>query len=171
MKRNSGFTLIELLIVVAILGILGAILFVAIGGNPQRDARDSNRLTTVSQLQLALELYKNQETTYPATLAGLTAPPSGGQFIGSVPSDPKTGAAYLYAVDGTASAYHLGVVLENTSNKALCADADEDSSATGLAWTNGFNGAGASGQTVCGGASTGDAGTASATEPEYDVRS
>lgn len=169
MKRTQrGFTLIELLIVVAILGILGAILFVAIGGNPQRDARDARRIADANQLQLALELYKNADANgaYPTSLAALVP-----TYIGGEPKDPKTGAAYLYSFNPLTNAtnYHLGVVLENVSNKALCTDADFDSST----WAGGskFNGGGTGGPTICGTASTGDDGTASATGPKYDVKS
>ena len=165
MKRNSGFTLIELLIVVAILGILGAILFVAIGGNPQRDARDSNRLTTVSQLQLALELYKNANGNYPQTFAGL-AP----TYIGKAPTDPKTGVAYSYGVDANpANSYHVGAILENEANKALCTDADFDSATPG--WTGGFDANGVAVNIFCGGVANGDTAYAADAQPIYDVRS
>ena len=41
MKLNKGFTLIELMIVVAILGILAAVLIPAISGNTQRQSDGS----------------------------------------------------------------------------------------------------------------------------------
>lgn len=164
LKRTQGFTLIELLIVVAILGILGSILFVAIGTNPQRDARDSRRISDVNQLQLALELYKNANDAYPTSLAAL-AP----TYIGAAPQDPKTGVAYSYAYNPATSPtnYHLGATLENASNKALCNDADYNSSATGGAYTGGFLGGASGGPTACGGAATGD----SATSPVFDLKS
>lgn len=129
MKRTQrGFTLIELLIVVAILGILGAILFVAIGTSPQVSARDARRIADVNQLQLALELYKNADSqgAYPTSLAAL-AP----TYIGGEPKDPKTGLKYNYSFNPLTNPtnYHLGVTLEDSSNKALCTDADFDDSA------------------------------------------
>lgn len=116
--NRKGFTLIELLIVIAILGILGAILFVTIGGNPQRDARDSRRLTDINQLQLALELYYNDNAAYPASLSDLAT----GGYIGGVPADPSTGDPYTYATVG--DSYVLRAQLENCANKALATDVD-----------------------------------------------
>jgi prepilin-type N-terminal cleavage/methylation domain-containing protein len=53
-KKEKGFTLIELLIVVAIIGILAAIVSVAIGDVLQR-ARDVRRMADVRQLAFILE--------------------------------------------------------------------------------------------------------------------
>lgn len=175
MKRltnERGFTLIELLIVVAILGILGAILFVSIGTTPQRDARDARRIADINQLQLALELSKNANGVYPNNLQGLVT----GGYIGGAPTDPKDGSAYLYAVDtaGSASFYHLGAKLEYNSNKALCSDADQavQSGWVGNGPANGdFNGAGTSGPAVCNGASTGDGDNTGTNLAIYDVKS
>jgi len=53
-KKNKGFTLIELLIVIAIIGILSAIVIIAVGNATAR-ARDSRRLADVRQLSFVLE--------------------------------------------------------------------------------------------------------------------
>ncbi len=64
---KKGFTLIELLIVIAILGVLAVVVLVAI--NPVQQlarARDSGRISTVSQLGHAVESYAvTHDGTFP----------------------------------------------------------------------------------------------------------
>lgn len=63
-----GFTLIELIIVMAILGVLAAITFLAIDpGERQAQARDTGRISSVSQLGRAIEShYTGQGGNYPS---------------------------------------------------------------------------------------------------------
>lgn len=93
MRKSKGFTLIELLIVVAILGILGSILFVSISGKPQARARDAKRIGDLSSLRLALELYYNDPAyaSYPAPGANNTLPQAlvTAGYLGALPADPK----------------------------------------------------------------------------------
>lgn len=90
---QKGFTLIELLVVIAILGILAASLFVTIGGSPQRDARDSRRLSDLNGLITAIALYSSQNNSMPTSIAGsansLTNAPNGKSYIGGAPADPR----------------------------------------------------------------------------------
>lgn len=65
---GHGFTLIELLIVMAILGVLAVLVFVAI--NPaerQAQARDTGRMSAITQIGHALEGYLASQGNYPAT--------------------------------------------------------------------------------------------------------
>jgi prepilin-type N-terminal cleavage/methylation domain-containing protein len=99
MKRNylkNGFTLIELLVVIAIIGILAAIVIASLG-TAKAKGRDARRQSDLRQIQLALELYNDANSTYPLATASL-AP----TYIAAVPTDPSTSAAYPYAsTDGT----------------------------------------------------------------------
>jgi len=99
MKRKNGFTLIELLIVMAILGVLAAVVIVSFPA-AARKARDSRRRSDLKQYQISLEAYANRNNgLYPhslltgstgeihnystlCTLLGLTAP---------CPDDPANG--------------------------------------------------------------------------------
>lgn len=65
-KKSSGFTLIELLIVIAIIGVLAAVLLAVI--NPLEQlarGRDGGRLSTVRQLGNAAQGYFTSNNVYP----------------------------------------------------------------------------------------------------------
>ncbi len=65
-EKLKGFTLIELLIVIAILGVLAVVVFVAI--NPaerQAQARDAGRISSVTQLGRSLQAYYTSNAGYP----------------------------------------------------------------------------------------------------------
>ena len=104
-----------------------------------RDARDAKRLKDISQIQLALELYKNDQGTYPPTLGTLVD----AGFIGALPNDPdmilpsfsntsttspleppKSFPYFLYAASPARDKYHLGIALENPENKTLFSHPD-----------------------------------------------
>ena len=121
---NRGFTLMELLVVIAIIGILSSVVMASLSG-ARAKARDSERITEIAQLQLALELYYNNCKQYPSTLAtsANNGCPSGvdfSTFIGnSVPTDPQgNDYGYTYGTD-----YLLGAQLER-DNKVLLDDID-----------------------------------------------
>lgn len=63
-KRYTGFTLIEVLVVVTIIGILSAILYTNFT-SARQDARNKIMRTTLSEIQLALEVYRAQNGFYP----------------------------------------------------------------------------------------------------------
>lgn len=67
--RKSGFTIVELLIVIVVIGILAAIVIVAYNGI-QASARDSGRISTLKNLQKAIELYNAKEGRYPPIAHG-----------------------------------------------------------------------------------------------------
>lgn len=141
-KRNKiymsflqGFTLIELLIVVAIIGILAALLtnnFVAI----RERARDAQRKSDLRQIQSALELYRSDTGGYPQTSNTYQLPnsvisgdgncPDAGTFVYSnttymkkIPCEPLgtsyyNSGNYYYSSDGTN--YTLAGCIENVND-------------------------------------------------------
>ncbi len=63
-NTKQGFTLIELLVVIAIIGLLASVIIVALS-NEREKARDVTAQATIKQLQIALELYYNENGFYP----------------------------------------------------------------------------------------------------------
>ncbi len=66
--KEKGFTLIELLVTIAIIAII-SVVAVALFGNVQANARDSKRRAEVEALAQALEVNRNQTTSFYSTLA------------------------------------------------------------------------------------------------------
>lgn len=96
---RAGFTLIELMVVVAILGILAALVVPKIMSRPD-EARVVAARQDISTLSQALKLYRLDNKRYPTTEQGLqalvakptTAPVpdnwKGGGYIEKLPMDP-----------------------------------------------------------------------------------
>ena len=106
-KKRSAFTLIELLVVIAIIGILSTLAVVALQ-SARSKARDSKRVADVKQMQTALELYFNDNGSYPTSVTSTIAT-SGIVYMASVPAAPTPADgdcadednAYTYSSDGS----------------------------------------------------------------------
>ena len=70
MTKQKGFTLIELLVVIAIIGLLSSIVLVSVY-NARAKGRDAKRVSDMSQMSNALELYHNTNQGYPSGTAGV----------------------------------------------------------------------------------------------------
>ena len=125
--ETSGFTLIELLIVVSIISMFASISMVSVRQGAAH-ARDNERRQTLKQLQVSLELYRDQNGAYPSTgdawysseqgdigdyNSGAWIPNLSPVYLSSLPRAPKGGfsatlcqgwgwkSAYLYRSNGT----------------------------------------------------------------------
>lgn len=107
---EEGFTLVELMVVIVIIGLLTTL--VALTVLPQLGkANDQKAKADIATLDSALELYRLNNLTYPATSDGLgallAAPPSltdpsryqAGGYIKKLPKDPW-GRDYKYEYPG-----------------------------------------------------------------------
>ncbi len=120
-KISGGFTLIELMVVVAIIGILTALVTVNLQDARER-ARDVQRKSDLKAIQQALELYKNDRIpqTYPATASWRTDLTTGG-YIKAIPADPTFASSgawsdYVYTRGSDPLLFTLVSCLENTAD-------------------------------------------------------
>lgn len=132
---SKGFTLIELLIVIAVIGVLAAVVLVAIDPGEQfARGEDSGRKSSVSQLGKALQAYYTINNLYPVASAtwGTTLQTTG--ELKSFPTAPAgtptltcTGnglqGGFCYKTDTTRTDAIVYTRLESKSerNKGTCA--------------------------------------------------
>ena len=105
-SRRSGFTLVELLIVIIVIAVLAAIAIPKFVNSSER-SKESSLHADLKLVRDAVELYHNDTTAYPSTLADLAAtaaPAAGvdssgaaltivaanwhGPYLATVPTDP-----------------------------------------------------------------------------------
>jgi type II secretion system protein G len=120
--NNNAFTLIELMIVIAILGVLAAL----ISGNfitSLKKGGDARRKANLEQIQRALEMYYEDKKSYP-TFNIFQTPNyslcesaiaefcnSEKTYMQKIPTDPVSGNNYVYVSDG--QSYQLYSCIEN----------------------------------------------------------
>ncbi len=134
---KKGFTLVELTVVIAIIGILTAVVLTSTNATHQ-EARDERRQSDLKEIQIDLAQYYEYYQAYPDGLTTGTNKLS--TFIlggaGAIPTDPSTNQAYFYAPynNGTInSSYCVGATLETASlsDNATAACAAENINGTG----------------------------------------
>lgn len=105
--NQKGFTLIELLVVIAIIGLLASVVLLALNSARQK-ARDAKRLADVRQVASALELYFNDNSSYPPDLDSLVTTYLGALPVFPTPDDGCNTTSYTYsAASSSASTYQL----------------------------------------------------------------
>lgn len=117
-SHSRGFSLIELLVVITIVSVMTGVIVTNVSGSRGK-ARDAQRVSDLSQFQLALALYLDRCGSYPATLtiAANNGCPSGvtlGSYIAQIPAPPagtsQTGS-YNYAILNNGSGVYVSYVL------------------------------------------------------------
>jgi type II secretion system protein G len=134
---KRGFTLIELLVVIAIIGILSSVVLASLNSARQK-SRDSRRVADVKQLQNALELFYDANSSYPTSTSLAVLAPT---YIATIPKDPQDPqSVYAYsgldssaaasagvtcqAANGKCPSYVIIATLEDASNPAFTNDVD-----------------------------------------------
>jgi prepilin-type N-terminal cleavage/methylation domain-containing protein len=122
--RPTGFTLIELLIVIAIIGILSTLAVIALS-NARVKSRDAKRVADMKQISTALELYYNDNVSYPTIITpgnSLVSPDGNITYMGVIPSNPTPrndgtcgNSDYLYAISTNNNYYNLSFCLGGAS--------------------------------------------------------
>ena len=139
-KFLKGFTLTELLVAIAIIGILSAMVLTSMSSVRER-AKDGRRISDLKQIQLALELYYDVNTSYPTNIySGEPLPLA--DFL-KISKDPD-GTEYKYAYLSSGQDYHLGAVLRQF-NQVL----NDDDDAGGGFDGNSSDCAGTAGDDMC----------------------
>jgi general secretion pathway protein G len=124
-RKERGFTLVELLVVIAIIGILATLVLLQLS-TARAKARDTQRITGVSQIRDAVEQYYDDNGSYPVAITAATL----GTYLTRIPTDPSTGAAYGYEWDPAASPVRYQVWAElETKASGLNNDSDVNSTA------------------------------------------
>lgn len=125
-KKTEGFTLVELLLVVGLIGVLSGILLTVINpAGTRQKFRDAQRISDLKKVQAALEIYYNDNRTYPVyggwtVISGvselstyMSPSPVDPQSSGT---DPCNAATRNYLYRGGTSAYTLVSNMELNSS-------------------------------------------------------
>jgi general secretion pathway protein G len=109
-KPFNGFTLIELLVVISLIGILASLLIVSLQGS-RASARDGRRKADLEQIRTALEMYRRDSGSYPATTGSMAT------YLPQVPVDPLSppSSPIPYPYTPGSGGYVLCALLENGS--------------------------------------------------------
>lgn len=136
-RAQAGFTLIELLVVIAIIGMLSSVVLASLN-TARAKARDARRLSDMSQVRTALELYySDNNNRYPPEGVGTyfvrdIATALAPSYIAQTPSDPLYAGQtndYMYHLNPSTQTYILMVRLEK--NTTWCRFEDN----TGGGWS------------------------------------
>lgn len=112
-KGKEGFTLIELMIVIAVIGILAAVL-IPYTFRAQDRARETGVQNAARAIQTGLEMYASNRVTapwYPEAALDITNDTTGlASMVSPAPKNPFTGEGYLQTIKpntGTALVFIL----------------------------------------------------------------
>lgn len=126
--KHKGFTLVELILVMALVAIL-ALLIIGNFNATLKKGRDARRKNDLSQIQKTLELYYEDNRTYPVfadndifgkkLCTGHTASATTAcavtetTYMVRTPQDPNSAYTYRYEPSVSGSSYYLYAYIEN----------------------------------------------------------
>jgi prepilin-type N-terminal cleavage/methylation domain-containing protein len=131
--RTKGFTLIELLVVISIIGVLSSTVLASLS-TARAKALDTRRLSDLTSIRTALELYYTNNNSYPSSAAWRSECATWGSYtndqvipgltptnISKFPSDPqmnKAGSTCCYLYRSTGADYK--VMAYNCPTSPMC---------------------------------------------------
>jgi type II secretion system protein G len=131
---KSGFTLVELLVVIAVIGLLTAVVMVSLAQSKAK-SRDAKRAADVQEIAQALALYHNTYQRYPCSVSecvdsevvltgsdNLSVSLRDEKFISTVPPDPLNDATHKFWYRSIGPDYTIRFCQETDSIKRLTQD-------------------------------------------------
>ncbi len=120
--NNKGFTLIEMLVVIAMIGLLSAVVLVALG--PSRNkAKDTRIISDINQIRSVMETrYSPTSNTYVITAVNDCAGTSGSTDIDTALKDISTNNGSECKINLTATSNGYAVSAKTASGGSYCAD-------------------------------------------------
>lgn len=123
LKKNNfkfSFTLIEIIVVITIISLLLSGSLVSYR-TILTSSLDTRRKTDIETIRSALELYRNNNSSYPSSLEKLISDDAGRVYLKTLPKDPKTEQDYMYSAKPTncnentsiCTSYTLSATLES----------------------------------------------------------
>ena len=137
-KFQKGFTLVELMVVIGMLSIIAGGLITMIDPIGKiRKANDAKRMSDLSQVQKALEIYYQDNESYPPSIEykitfegmpiewGKRWGPVEQPYMAALPKDPSPNGKYLYVTNPREQSYVIYAWLENIGNKDPVCESDD----------------------------------------------
>lgn len=87
---KKAFTLVELLVALSIMALIMGLSLTAFDST-KKSARDGRRKTDIESIRSALEIYRSDNSVYPANLNLLTP-----NYMTALPTDPVATQTYVY---------------------------------------------------------------------------
>jgi len=108
---NKGFTLVELIVVITIMVVITSLGVISFAGVNKR-SRDSRRVADLKKVSIALEIYRQENGYYPASVGALVS-----DYMEGVPVDPKSDFLYDFASGiGSSYSYSLYAHMEDVGS-------------------------------------------------------
>ncbi len=133
LRAREGFTLIELMIVIAVIGILAAVL-IPYTFRAQDRARETGVVNAARAIQTGLEMFASNQVGapwYPDDISEITSTSNTGLagMVSPAPKNPFNGYSYLdstYIVEGT-GVFYLGTTSATDLKGVIKYEYDNDS--------------------------------------------